>query len=181
MTTLADLRRLLWMARRNKGNPAIMRWPARTVEELARAYLPRRLSCHAREGGCLTADYVGRDSPLLAMDLADPSTAHALLVALALAMGLDPGVSGLGVRWCSATRHHADVWRGDCQLLAAHRTLIWALEADRTVWFAGGTSFFSAHQIDITWMDTPAVASEPDSVRALNLAVAHVLATPPAE
>lgn len=81
MITLADLRALLERALTHAENPAIVRLTDRTVEGLARAYLPRWLPWvkESRE--------------------TDPGTAHALLVALALALGLDPGVGGVACAW----------------------------------------------------------------------------------
>ena len=99
MITLTDLRALLDRALTHAENPAIVRLTDRTVEGVARAYLP-----------CVVCFSDGTDDRLQrclhygtsvddALNLTDPGTAHALLVALALALGLDPGVGGVACAW----------------------------------------------------------------------------------
>lgn len=105
MPTLSDLRRALDQALTHTSNAAILRLPEseRTVEGLARAYLPRTIYLLAVDG----QSYRGATLPGLLqrweiiapppLDLTDPGTACAVLVALALADGRDPGPLGLGV------------------------------------------------------------------------------------
>ena len=108
--TLSDLRTLLTLAH----GPAVERLEDRDEESLARAYLPffttwiwsnvtpitmlrgtsvQVVSAAMREN---------RDDPSeswLLLDLTDPGTVHALKVALALALGLDPGPAGADLSW----------------------------------------------------------------------------------
>lgn len=158
--TLADLRALIGEALTHTENPAILRLPEkeRTVEGLARAYLPRTLwwsypserSGRRSETTGLMEEEGLRDDPehdrgVRLLDLADPGTSHTLLVALALGMGLDPGVGGIGVMW-----ERFDV-ADPCWIL-----------------HTSGMCIFRA-------TDAPAVANEPDPIRALEAAVRHVL------
>lgn len=163
---LAHLRALLERALTHAENPAIVRLTEseRTKERLAGAYLPRRISVPGREGGCLTADYVGYGVSSLRLDLTDPGTAHALLVALALALGLDPGVGGVGVRW-------------------ARSGGAWSINADRWVVFGPAETRSPDDRIetdlpDVALVEAPTVAAEPDPRKALVLAVLHVLEVP---
>ena len=102
--TLSHLRRLLDMALAHAENPALDRCE-RTVEGVARAYLPRTVWMEAPRRRaevdsileCLRwGDEADESRPL---DLTDPGTVGAVQVALALALGLDPGVMGLGCLW----------------------------------------------------------------------------------
>lgn len=103
MITPRDLLRALQQALTHPSNPAILRLPEseRTVEGILRAYLPGSIS--QRLNGrwfpvnveCITRGGL-HGEPL---DLSDPGTACAVLVVLALALGLDPGVSVLEVTW----------------------------------------------------------------------------------
>lgn len=107
MPILSDLRRALDQALTHTSNAAILRLPEseRTVEGLARAYLPRTIYLLAVDG----QSYRGATLPGLLqrweiiapppLDLTDPGTRYAVLVVLALALGLDPGVSVLEVTW----------------------------------------------------------------------------------
>ena len=100
MITLAHLRALLERALTYTKNPAIVRLTDRTVEGLARAYLPRWLPWvkESRETA-LMLEWAVQVYGKATLDLTDPGTAHALMVALALALGLDPGVGGLACAW----------------------------------------------------------------------------------
>lgn len=152
MPILSDLRRALDQALTHTSNAAILRLPEseRTVEGLARAYLPRTIYLLAVDG----QSYRGATLPGLLqrweiiapppLDLTDPGTAHALLVALALALGLDPGVGGIGVMW---ERFDA---ADPCWILHTH-----------------GMRIFCAS-------DAPSIATEPDPIKALALALLHV-------
>ena len=164
MTTLAHLRALLERAFTHADNPAILRLPEgeRTVEGVARAALPVFVAVrlHDSRGECavrLTRLFAGaitlgqRDH----LDLTDPGTVHAVKVALALALGLDPGVMGVGSRWY---RNAADTaW---C-VAGVDRAAVFFTEA-------GSPRIFNA----------PTVAAESDPVRALCLAALHVLGAP---
>lgn len=166
MTTLADLIALL--NRCPADNPAILRLTEseRTVEGIAKAYLPRniwsRWICDGRLSRNLTGRVVKRLGHVTwcALDLTDPGTAHALLVALALALGLDPGVGGLGVRWT-----HHDLGDEEWWCLPGPGAEYWA--------FTSTTMYTTARSIH-----APTVAFEPDPIKALCLAVRHVLETP---
>ena len=141
MITLADLRALLERALTHAENPAIVRLTDRTVEGVARAYLPRWLPWvkESRETALMLA-WAVQVYGKATLALTDPGTAHALLVALALALGLDPGVGGLACAWFKRTL-------GGYILLS-----------DSTNW-----TFERA---------------EPDPLKALTLAVRHVLEHP---
>ncbi len=175
MTTLSDLRALLERSLVHADNPAILRLPERTVEGLARAYLPRIIYVKRTDGRVeqlstepalkVAADvfhpcysqwlgWVLTDS----IDLTDPGTTHALLVAWALALGLDPGVGGLACMWVrDEPGWSIVVERGDIRFtdpLAIRRR-------------GDPTQITACH-----------VAREPDPIKALALAVRHVLEAP---
>ena len=162
--TLSHLRRLLDMALAHAENPALDRCE-RTVEGVARAYLPRWLEWTWAPGVGID---VGDHGPYATVpmlralhqggtqvaDLTDPGTVGAVQVALALALGLDPGVMGVGSRWY---RNAADTaW---C-VAGVDRAAVFFTEA-------GSPRIFNA----------PTVAAESDPVRALCLAALHVLGT----
>ena len=169
MITLSHLRALLGRALTHTDNPAILRLPEeeRTVEGLAMAYLARRIywlradgvtdeTCHA---ATLSALRCWGTVVSTRLDLTDPGTAHALLVALALALGLDPGVGALDVFWARLTPNG------------------WTVQQ-----FARGVTFNDHWRVPGGVMQhkcAPTVAAEPDPVRALALAVAHVLEAAP--
>ena len=164
--TLSDLRRLL-EGGLIRGGPAIDRLPERTVEALAAASLPRSLS--AMDGG-LALHYHAVHMLLWwsgdeRLALTDPGTAHALLVALALYLGLDSGVGALDVRWKRLP------WGWMIQ--AGERMFRFG---DRTppMGIDGKTRCNDVMDHDI--IHAPTVANEPDPIKALALAVAHVLA-----
>jgi hypothetical protein len=161
-TPLADLRRLLDGAP-TRGGPAIDRLPDRAVEAMAKAYLPRSIWLHNMMGPWETAAitaYTPRAARVTyTLDLTDPGTAHALLVALALYLGLDPGEGALEIGW---------------RPIREGGWLIDVEDGHSVVWFHAGQ-----HVDDVVQPQdfcAPTVAAEPNPVRALALAVAHVLA-----
>lgn len=183
MTTLTDLRALLERALTHAENPAIVRLTDRTVEGLARAYLPRSVSwcwawsLHIRHDGALTdlLSWVADNIIAVAvaprpveravkhLDLTDPGTAHALLVALALALGLDPGVGGVGCMWGRCGTYG----RWELATLGGYRTIVMDRRSGHT-----------AERSRIRHLFAPSVAAEPDPIKALALAVRHVLENP---
>lgn len=168
--TIMDLRRLLERALLHADNEAIRRLPGdgRTVAGLAGAYLPYGVRVivtiaagrsWAEQTYTQTASLVAwlaEPSEQSVLDLTDPGTAHALLVALALALGLDPGEGALGVRWRRRVDH-----------------LRWELTAldDGVVVFTTDTASTERHHR----RHAVEVAAEPHPVRALVLAVRRVL------
>lgn len=166
MTTLSDLHALLERALTHADNAAILRLPERTVEDVARAYLPRTIWIGAP--GCQTSaptSRLRRRTATLPLDLTDPGTTHALLVALALSHGRDPGPMALEVilrRIDEPTRRINDEEQEEA-------VVGWFLyTAD------GGRSYTDDEE-------DPAVcgiALEPDPIKALALAVRHVLEAP---
>lgn len=158
MIMLSDLRALLERAIVHAAEPAILRLSERTVEGVARAYLARTVwVAEARPGlsalRC-SVGVIGSRMRTVPLDLTDPGTAHALTVALALAHGLDPGPMGCGVAWCAV--------EGGFQL-SASRVCVRYLDAEHPHGWYGRVVF------------APAVATERDPVKALALAVRHVL------
>ena len=158
MLTLSHLRRLLDMALTHSETPALDRCE-RTVEGVARAYLPREVFAFIDDEaaphhppGMTHSTPRSLRRPL---DLTDPGTVGAVKIALALALGLDPGVMGVGSRWY---RNAADTaW---C-VAGVDRAAVFFTEA-------GSPRIFNA----------PTVAAESDPVRALCLAALHVLGAP---
>lgn len=158
MITLRDLRRALEQALTHTSNPAILRLPEseQTIEGLARAYLPRTI--WRAWGSDESEDYptlhdvnnagsnrMGEEwASRRVLDLSDPGTAHAVLVVLALALGLDPGVGGLGVMWERFDRSEP----------------CWILHTNGMHYFA--------------LSNAPSVAREPDPIKALALALLHI-------
>ena len=171
MITLTHLRALLERALTHTTNPAILHLSEgeHRAEGVARAYLARKIEMMSpigRGGWRAPWSVVGLlgespdESGDWRLDLTDPGTAPALLVALALALGLDPGVGGLSVRWVRNTHN------GDWHLCAVGDMATFA-ETDEDPYATGAT------------LRAPTVAVEPDPVRALALAVAHVLEAAP--
>jgi hypothetical protein len=158
MITLTHLRALLERALTHAENSAIVRLTDRTVEGVARAYLPRWLPWvkESRETA-LMLEWAVQVYGKATLDLTDPGTAHALLVALALALGLDPGVGGVDCRW------------------RRHREPAWCLDGgEQVVWFTSAPMSAPSR-----WaFYAPTVAAEPDSIKALALAALHVLEQP---
>ncbi len=175
MTTLSDLRALLERAFVHGDNPAILRLPEgeRTVEGLARAYLARWVSPVERRyvQALPVAELVGDEDDMKSSDgqivlrLTDPGTAHALLIALALSHGHDPGQMALEVmlsRIDEPTRRINDEEQED-------PVVGWFLyTAD------GGRSYTDDDEDPAVC----AIAREPDPIKALCLAVRHVLEAP---
>lgn len=117
MTTIGDLADLLEMALTHTSNPALRRIKDRaTIIDIAREYLPRTVwmdEPHRRAELDVTLEVLTQGEErdgTRPLDLTDPGTAHALLVALTLAMGRDPGEGGLGVSWY---RTRSGAWRLD--------------------------------------------------------------------
>lgn len=164
MITLAHLRALLERALTHAENPTVVRLTDRTVEGVARAYLPRRMSLSFGYQSLSAGQFFDDSARFYTLDLTDPGTAHALLVALALALGLDPGAGGMGVQWTRLELDDQHCWaihgqpnRDDyMDACFAHRQ----------------TRCLSRPLRD--WV-IPTVAAEPDPLKALALAVLHVL------
>lgn len=166
MITLAHLRSLLERALTHAENPAIVRLVDRTVEGLAGVYLPRTVwRSWVHDGpedfrtvddmrGAVHVDWAGRRT----LDLTDPGTAHALLVALALALGLDPGPLALRISWHPGTTSLGERY--------------WRLSNNTEA-----RTFFEWSQVDGDFT-APNVAVEDDDGKALSLAVLHVLEHP---
>jgi len=148
--TLADLRRLL-EGGLERGGPAIDREPEdnRSVRGLAAVYLGDDIA------SMLCADPVVGEARWAVA----PRRNHALLVALALHLGLDPGEGTLGVMWYPSAEGWCLGFLGSdhCYKSAVFHGIL-------------GLDRFQ------DWHYAPTVAAEPNPVRALALAVAHVLA-----
>jgi hypothetical protein len=99
MITIAHLRALLDRALTHTANPAILRLPEaeRTVEGLIIAYLGEEVWTIMEWAD--VDDVRATISSMAWRSRSAPFRSRALLVALALALGLDPGVGGLGVSW----------------------------------------------------------------------------------
>lgn len=171
--TLAQLRALLDRALHTTGPtpPHISRLgQSVTVEDLARAYLPFAVSVVPTlpaESALFWPDgSIGRQWDGRALNMYDPGTVHAIKVALALALGLDPGPMGCAVAW----RQDATGYRLDgATSQMGQRATAWLVPFDPGV-------DHSNHDHDgALWVHAPTVATEPDAVRALVLAVEHVL------
>lgn len=161
--TLNDLRRLLEGALKHDDNPAVLRLPEseRTVEGVVRAYLPQSL--RARDGArslhYYTSHMLLRWSGTECVDLDDPGTAHAVLVALALYLGLDPGEGALGCAFVlerGKWELHGSI--GWCMFLAEEPVRSRSRDTDR--------------RIEVL---APEVAAETNARKALALAVRRVL------
>ena len=164
MTTLTDLRALLERALTHAENPAIVRLTDRTAEGVARTYLPRWMpwGTEARETAAMI-EWSGQVYGKATLALTDPGTAHALLVALALALGLDPGVGGVGCMWGRCGTYG----RWELATLGGYRTIVMDRRSGHT-----------AERSRIRHLFAPSVAAEPDPIKALALAVRHVLENP---
>lgn len=155
--TLHQLRDLLTRAH----GPAVERHP--TADALLRAFMPTKL--RARVGLLGIMDEMPQlnlllelERPDAPLDLTDPGTVNAVKVALALALGLDPGPMGCAASWRRV---------GTCFAQEG-----WSLAT------AGACRWFISDEAqDADEACAPAVAAEPDAVKALVLAVEHVLAT----
>jgi hypothetical protein len=162
MITLTHLRALLERALTHAENSAIVRLTDRTVEGVARAYLSRWMPWGSEVRETLTMiEWSGQVYGKATLDLTDPGTAHALLVALALSLGLDPGVGGLRCTW-------------------SRFVTCWQVESRAE---DGQTRFHlfmprSHGEDDALGRSAPTVAAEPDSIKALAFAALHVLEHP---
>lgn len=154
--TLAQLRDLLALAH----GPAIERLTTTvdpafgvTPRAIAWHYLTRHITLHGDTASWFLPDLMDylNEQGGKRLDLTDPGTVNAVKVALALGLGLDPGPLGISVSW---TREWWSGW--------------W------TCWGAFGTPAMG----EFTHRTAPTVAAEPDPIRALILAVEHVLSTP---
>jgi len=164
--SLTNLRTLLARAPAGAGNPALLRLPKseRTVEGLARAYLPREIWSVVANGIEAVRPALILDVDLFMDEIGDRAihvhevaTGQALLTALTLSLGRDPGVGGLGVLWCRMddTSYRLGSLSGDIYF-TQHE------------WIANGRDHLYA----------PTVAAELDPIKALVLAVGHVLEAP---
>lgn len=134
-------------------------------EGLTRLYLPRRMfllrsdgvpdgTCHWSTWELLTG-FLFSKRPL---DLSEPGTAMGARNALGLALGLDPGESGMGCAWSpikSAGQHYG-----------------WFLSTVDNARYFVRSADYSGDTDDIV---SDAVANEKDSAGALALAIQHVL------
>ena len=181
--TFADLDALLRRAITFATNPAILRLPEadRTVEGLARTYLSRRVfwlrsdgvideTCHVNTVSALRGCGVLRSTRL---DITDAGTVGAVKTALGLALGLDPGIGASDISW----RPDGPGWR--LEGVAAtfdHRGCVWFEVRDQdqldNVTDPGGGPLDAAHTL---FLHAPTVAKEDDTIKALVLAVRHVL------
>jgi hypothetical protein len=149
------------------GNTALLRLKDGECvwEGLTRLYLPRRVfwlrSDGVTDGTChwstweLLAGFLLSKNPL---DLSEPGTAMGARNALGLALGLDPGESGVGCAWSpikSAGQHYG-----------------WFLSTVDDARYFVRSADYSGDTDDIV---CDAVANEKDSAGALALAIQHVL------
>lgn len=171
---LSDLRRLL-EGGLTRGGPGIDRLPERTVEAMVMASLPRSLSALDGER---TLHYHAVHMLLWwsgdeRLDLTDPGTTRAILVALALYLGNDPGQHGLGCRWRRIDLHVWDKGKPGRHIVG------WGIDCGDWVDFLNTDvdEEDSRRNDGQRWwrLHAPLVAAELDDVKALALAVAHVL------
>jgi len=183
--TFADLDALLTRALAFTTNPAILRLPEadRTVEGLARAYHTRRVfwlrsdrvideTCHVNTVSALRGWGV---LPSTELDLTDAGTVGAVKTALGLALGLDPGLGASGISW----RPDGPGWRLEGVAATLHyRGCVWFEARDQdqlddvTDPGGGDGPLDTAHTL---FLHAPTVANEDDTIKALVLAVRHVL------
>lgn len=183
--TFADFDALLTRAIMFATNPAILRLPEadRTVECLARTYLSRRVfwlrsdgvideTCHVNTLSALRGWSVLRSTRL---DLTDAGTVGAVKTALGLALGLDPGLGASGISW----RPDGPGWRLEGVAATLHYRGCVLFEArdqdqldDVTDPGGGDGPLDAAHTL---FLHAPMVAEEDNPIKALVLAVRHVL------
>lgn len=172
--SLTNLRTLLARAPAGAGNPALLRLPKseRTVEGLARAYLPREIWSVVANGIEAVRPALILDVDLFMDEIGDRAihvhevaTGQALLTALTLSLGRDPGVGGFGVRWTRVNGMAGPGSGGWC---------LTPLGLHTQIFFAGPASFRWAS----VRLAAPIVAAELDPIKALVLAVLHVLEAP---
>lgn len=159
MITLADLRALLTAAH----GPAVERVRPHAPDAVLRAYVPHRI--RARVGLLGIMDELPQlrlvldlERPEAEIDLTDPAMVFGVRVLLALSLGLDPGPMGCAVAWRTlrGAGQHAGWW-----LSCDEEAMYFVYESDATG--------------DTDEIVSDVVASEPDAVKALVLAVRHVL------
>lgn len=183
--TFADLDALLTRALTFATNPALLRLPEadRTVEGLARAYHTRRVfwlrsdrvideTCHVSTVSALRGWSVLRSTEL---DLTDAGTVGAVKTALGLALGLDPGIGASGISW----RPDGPGWRLEgVAAMLDHRGCVWFEvrnqdQLDDVTDPGGGDGpLNTSHAL---FLHAPMVAEEDNPIKALVLAVRHVL------
>ena len=167
--TLQTLRDLLALAH----GPAC---EGKTKEEIVDAFLPR-FTCWMGDtfSDCQTTRYtwnlVNQTAHGAAQaDLTDPGTVGAIKTALALALGLDPGVGSLGIRWLQRRLH---TYSGEH--VGFYRFLT-GLDGDRChVLFAENQATANDFPLISDAIIAPAIATEPDPIKALVLACEHVI------
>lgn len=169
--TPAHVRAAYALVLTHPNNPAILRLPTeqRTVEGVARAYLPRGLWVTEPKCGWTGFPrprmYWRWDEPVpetAVLDLTDPGTVRALPVLLALALGLDSGVMGLRVSW----DRYDDTGYWCLSVSLRHVEFCSVVYAQPPEWL-GRRKILA-----------PTIATEPDPIRALTLALLHVLEAP---
>lgn len=166
--TLSHLRSALARALTNPENAALARLPEseRTVEGLARAYMPRYVTLEGDVSPPMQRALSWSDltRAMWPLDLTDPGTAHAVLVALALALGLDPGPAGLCAAWRPLYATEAD----------GRRRVGWWLSCD-----GDGDAVYFLAAADALGDDDEvvdeAIAAEDDTIKALAAALLHTL------
>lgn len=167
MITLTHLRAMLERALTHADNPAILRLTdsERTVEGVARAYLGEEVWTIIEWAD--VDDARATISAIAWRSRSAPFRARALVVALSLALGMDPGVGGLSARWmrydnpgpADMAEHAWIVWGGD------------ALRNNTAIQFVSNRVNDNAPRLLLA----PTVAAEIDPIKALVLAVHHVL------
>ena len=166
--TLADLRTLLTLAR----GPAVERVPRPTIDRLGYRYLPRSIWLVEKDGSPegIPLNHAGLsltptdwlDRPL---DLTDPGTVHALKVALALALGLDPGPLGVSCGWGRTSQTAFGYLLTGAPLPSSNMPAWLRFDAHAPVPVDSWGEWY---------MLAPEVAAEPDPIKALVLACEHV-------
>lgn len=153
--TLGDLQHLLDLGLA-AGGPAVERLGERTVEGLAAAYLPRHLSQITDGMPAAEVAFLAQAFPVDVLDLTDPGTCHAALVALALSYGLDPGMMGLGV----SLRVDGPGWRLEgVPRSLSERACVWFVRTEGIGGLeAGPTLYMEVRLIAAIPADQPAVA-----------------------
>lgn len=162
MTTLHNLQSLLSMALTRIDNPALSRCE-RTGEGVARVYLPGVIPGTMPHGGPVLLwphEVPSEQEGRIPLRMTDPGTAHALLVALALAKGLDPGPCALDVGW---RPFRGGTGRCGWMLATASMDHVFLSRAENCQMV--GREIFGA----------PPVAIEPNPIAALEAAVKHTL------
>lgn len=173
MITTIHIHALLLLATaHHPSNHAILRLQKhdQTVGGIGLAYLPRRVYCVGQEKGVIPFSLL---HPHLSLDLTEPGTSQALLIALALALGLDPGPLGLQCSWVpwGDLRVHTETLNG-----VEHRSPppVWALDcAGESVMF-GDIGRWPGRVLPVPAL----IKGETDYVKALVAAAVYVLEHP---